>query len=181
MKKCTQCILPETFPKIEFDEDGVCNYCRDYEPVKVLGEEALEKALAQYRNKGENFDCIVPVSGGRDSAFVLHQMVKKYRMRVLTLTVDSGFITPEGVRNVERGTEILNVPHVWLRNQKKIEAAKRNCKLKLQGWLRKPSINTIVPVLNSGDKTMNLQMYRFAHRNRIPLVIGGNNVGNRVF
>lgn len=45
LKRCTRCILPETFPGIEFDEDGVCNYCRDYEPVKVFGEEAFEKVL----------------------------------------------------------------------------------------------------------------------------------------
>jgi len=42
MRRCTRCILPETFPGIEFDEDGVCNYCLDYDPVKVYGEEAFE-------------------------------------------------------------------------------------------------------------------------------------------
>jgi len=181
MKGCTRCILPETFPGIEFDGNGVCSYCLNYEPVTVQGEEELEKVLASYRNKGGKYDCIVPISGGRDSAFVLHQMVRKYETRVLALTVDSGFITPEGVWNIERGTEILNVPHVWLRNQKRIEIAKRNVKIKFHGWLKKPSINTIVPVLNSGDKTMNLQMYRFAKENKIPLVMGGSIIGNSSF
>ncbi len=41
-KRCTRCILPETFPGIEFNDQGVCNYCESYEPVKVFGEKALE-------------------------------------------------------------------------------------------------------------------------------------------
>lgn len=181
MRRCTRCILPETFPGIEFDENGVCNYCLNYEPVRVLGEKELEKILSPYRNKGEKYDCIVPISGGRDSSFVLHQMVKKYKMSVLALTVDSGAILPEGYRNIKRVTEVLNVEHVWLKDEKQIETARQNTKIKFHGWLKKPSINTIVPVLNSGDKTMNLRMYRYAKENRIPLVMGGNIIGNSTF
>ena len=177
-RRCTRCILPETFPGIEFNESGVCNYCLNYEPVKVYGEKELEKVLANYRNKGEKYDCIAPISGGRDSAFVLHQIVKKYNMNALALTVDSGFITPEGVWNIERETGILDLDHVWLRDEKRIEIAKRNVKIKFHGWLKKPSINMIVPVLNSGDKTMNLQMAKYAKENKIPLVLGGNIIGN---
>ena len=181
MKRCTKCILPETFPGIEFDENGVCNYCLNYELVKVFGEKELERVLSKYINKGEKYDCIVPISGGRDSSFVLHQMVKKYKMRVLTLTVDSGALLPEGYRNIKRVTEVLNVEHVWLKDEKQIETAHKNTKIKFHGWLKKPSINTIVPVLNSGDKTMNLRMYRYAKENRIPLVMGGNIIGNSTF
>ncbi len=178
MRRCTRCILPETFPGIEFDAGGVCNYCHNYQPIEVLGEGELEKVLAQYRNKGEQYDCLAPISGGRDSAFVLHQMVKKYEMRTLALTVDSGFILPEGYRNIKRITEALNVKHVFLRDEKQIETARRNTEIKFRGWLRKPSIHTIVPVLNSGDKTMNLRMARYAKQNNIPLIMGGNVIGN---
>jgi hypothetical protein len=181
MKRCTRCILPETFPGIEFNENGVCNYCLNYEPVKVYGEKEFERVLSKYRNKGEKYDCIVPISGGRDSSFVLHQLVKKYKMRVLTLTVDSGALLPEGYRNIKRVTEVLNVEHVWLKDEKQIETARLNTKMKFQGWLKKPSINTIVPVLNSGDKTMNLRMCNYAKENRIPLVMGGNIIGNSTF
>jgi len=178
MERCNKCILPESFPGIKFDEAGVCNYCLDYEPIRVFGDQELEKVLSQYRNKGEKYDCIAPISGGRDSAFVLHQIVNKYKMRTLALTVDSGFILPEGIRNINRITEVLSVPHVWLKDERKIEISKRNTRIKFQGWLGKPSINTIVPVLNSGDKTMNLQMNNYAKENNIPLVLGGNIVGN---
>lgn len=181
MQRCTTCILPETFPGVTFDDQGECFYCRSHEPVAVLGEQALEQELQKYRNKGSEYDMIVPISGGRDSSYVLHQMVAKYKMRVLALTVDSGAILPEGYRNVERITEILGVPHIWLKDEQQIKTAQENTKTKFQGWLKNPSIHTIVPVLNSSDKTMNVRMYRYAHDHHIPVVMGGNNVGNSTF
>lgn len=102
-------------------------------------------------------------------------------MRVLALTVDSGAITPEGYRNIKTITKALGVDHVWIKNEEQIKTAQENTKIKFHGWLRKPSIHTIVPTLNAGDKTMNLRIYRYANRNDIPLVIGGNNVGNSSF
>ena len=178
MRRCTRCILPETFPGIRYDGNGVCSYCHTYEPAQVHGEKALERVLDRYRGEGKKYDCIAPVSGGRDSAYVLYQMVKKYNMRVLALTYDSGLIMPEGDRNLKRMVEVLGVDYVRLRNEPKVAVAKRNTQTKFRGWLKKPSINTIIPVLNSGDKTMNFQMAGYAHRNGIPLVLGGNIVGN---
>lgn len=181
LRRCTRCLLPETFPGIEFDDEGVCNYCQGYEKVKVKGEEALREVFDEYRDKGEKYDCLVPISGGRDSSFVLHETVKKYKMRALALTVDSGAIMPEGYRNIETVTEKLGVEHVWIKNEDRIKVAQKNVKLKFHAWLKKPSINTIVPTLNAGDKTMNLQIYNYAHEHEIPLVLGGNNVGNSSF
>jgi len=178
LKRCTKCVLPETFPGIRFDEEGVCNYCRGYEKVEVYGEAALKELLSRFHGKGMNYDCIVPISGGRDSAYVLHQMVRKYRIRVLALTVDSGAIMPEGYRNIDKVVKTLGVEHVWLKDEKHIATAQRNTRIKFKAWMRKPSINTIVPVLNAGDKTMNLRMYRYAHDHGVPLVVGGNNIGN---
>ena len=181
MKRCTACILPETFPGIEFDENGVCNYCGTYEKIQVKGESELEKELSKYRNKGEKFDCLVPISGGRDSSFVLHQIVRKYNMRALAVTVDSGAILPEGYRNIQQVTDALDVEHVWIKDERQIGTSKRNTKIKFRAWLKKPSINTIAPVLNAGDKQMNLRLFKCAHEHRIPLVLGGNNIGNSTF
>jgi len=181
LRRCSKCLLPETFPGISFDGEGVCNYCRNYERVKVLGEEALLRSLGKYRGKGKKYDCIVAISGGRDSAFLLHQIVRKYNMRTLALTVDSGFITEEGHRNIKAITEALGVDHVYLRNDEHIRTSWRNLKIMFHAWLKKPSINMIVPALNAADKTMNLQIYRYARENGIPLVIGGNNIGNCSF
>jgi hypothetical protein len=181
MKRCTKCILPETFPGITFDEESVCNYCRDYVKVNVLGEEEFGRVLDKYRNKGRKYDCVVPISGGRDSSFTLYSIVKKFQMRAIALTVDSGAIASEGYRNIKRVTEALGVDHVWLRDEGHIEAAKMNAKIKFHAWLKKPSINTIVPVLNAADKQMNARIFKYAHENGVPLVLGGNNIGNSTF
>jgi tRNA(Ile)-lysidine synthase TilS/MesJ len=61
-------------------------------------EDTLTDLLDRYRGKGGEYDCIAPISGGRDSTYVLHQMVTSYNMRVLALTVDSGFITEDAYR-----------------------------------------------------------------------------------
>jgi len=181
MKLCQKCISPETFPGITFDQEGVCNYCRSWEMIKVLGEEKLKEKLQFFQNKGEKYDVLVPISGGRDSSFVIYNIVKKYNTRVLALTVDSGFITDAGYRNIAKITSVLNITHFWIKNERKNKISKKNCKLKFHGWLEKPSIHTIVPVLNSGDKTMNFQIFKYAQKNKIPLVIGGNNIGNSIF
>ncbi|MCW4049046.1 MAG: hypothetical protein NWE89_04840 [Candidatus Bathyarchaeota archaeon] len=181
LHRCTKCLLPDTFPRIELDENGVCNYCKDQPPYMEKGEQAFIELLNKYRDVGKDYDCIAPISGGRDSAYVLHQMVKKYNMRVQTLTVDSGFITTEAYRNIETITDNLGVDHVWLRDEKQIAQARRNTVIKFRGWVKNPSIHNIVPVLNSGDKMMNLQMFKYASENNIPLLLGGNIVGTSTF
>jgi hypothetical protein len=74
MQRCTKCILPSSFPGIVFNEQGICNYCLQHVPVSVYGEAELKRVLSQYRGKGDKYDCILTLSGGRDSAFVMHQI-----------------------------------------------------------------------------------------------------------
>lgn len=180
MIRCTKCILPETFPDIELDENGVCNYCLNYKPTKVYGEEELEKVLDKYRDKGAKYDCLVPVSGGRDSAFVLYKIVKEYDMRTVAITIES-WSTKEAIRNLKKMTQILNVKHVFLKDEKSLNKARQNRKQRFHAWLKKPSISLIIPIMTPADKTMNWQLYRYAKENEIPLVLGGNNVGNSSF
>lgn len=181
MRRCSKCILPETFPGIEFNENGTCNYCLNYEPVEVYGENALVRVLSKYRNKGAEYDCIVPVSGGRDSAFVLYQIVKKYKLHAIAVMIDVGDHTKEASWNLKRMTEILNVELEVLKDEKAIEKSKRNLKMNFHAWLKNPSINLIVPIITLTDKTINWQLYKYAEENKIPLIIGGNVVGNSNF
>src|SRR5262249_46751220 len=68
LRRCTRCVLPETFPFISFDEHGVCNICNDYKPLQPMGTDALLKAIEKYRKNTGVADCILPFSGGRDSS-----------------------------------------------------------------------------------------------------------------
>ncbi len=81
-KRCTKCVLPETTPKITFNENGVCNYCETYRRFELQGEEKLLKILDAHRNPRKKYECIVNVSGGRDSAYTLLKVSKDYGMKV---------------------------------------------------------------------------------------------------
>ena len=105
MKLCTRCILPETFPGISFDEQGVCNHCRSYrgaeatEALKQKYEKKFRDLLATER-KASSYDVLVAYSGGKDSTYTLDVLVNRYRLRVLALTFDNGFISPRAVENI---------------------------------------------------------------------------------
>src|SRR4030042_131921 len=96
-RRCTRCLLPETFPDITFDEDGVCNYCVEYlEKGKktprwqTLREKRVERLIEKSRNKGD-YDCLVSYSGGKDSTYLLYVLKEKYGLNVLAYTCNTGF------------------------------------------------------------------------------------------
>jgi len=65
-RRCSRCVLPETYPGITFDESGVCHLCNSYQKYQLAGEEALHRHLES--KKGEKYDCLITLSGGRDSS-----------------------------------------------------------------------------------------------------------------
>ncbi len=114
MKICTKCILPETFPGINFDEHGVCNFCRDFK-----GEEALKEEKQNYYNKfldlikqvkGKNdYDATLAYSGGKDSTYTLYLLKEVFKLKVLVITFDNGFISEQAFKNIRTVTENLGV------------------------------------------------------------------------
>jgi hypothetical protein len=68
---CTKCILPDTFPGINFDEQGVCNFCRDFKSEKALNEEKAEyyakfQELIKQTKRTADYDCTLSYSGGKE-------------------------------------------------------------------------------------------------------------------
>ncbi|MCD6599816.1 MAG: 7-cyano-7-deazaguanine synthase, partial [Dehalococcoidia bacterium] len=170
MKRCTKCILPANFPGIAFGRDGVCSYCLHHKSIAVRGESELERILAPYRGKGRVADCIVTISGGRDSAYVLHQIVKKYQMNVLAVTFDNGLLTPEAHRNWRHFQDALGVRHHVI--QAKKEAFRKDIAKNLHAWLKKPSL-LMIPIFVSSDKIAEIYVNKFARQNDIPFIIRG--------
>jgi len=117
MRACSRCVLPEVYPGISFDEEGVCNYCRERRPPQYQGEEALWVELSKYRGAGRDYDCLVPVSGGRDSVFVLTEVVRRSELRVAAFHYENGFQVSVAKKNVERATETLEVPLLTVRSR----------------------------------------------------------------
>jgi tRNA(Ile)-lysidine synthase TilS/MesJ len=117
MKTCSRCILPETFPGIEFDDDGVCNHCRSFTGIEALNEHKREyeqrflTLVEKHRGQGA-YDCLMAYSGGKDSTYTLQVLKKRYNLRVLALTLDNGFISEGAFRNMCSVTDSLGVDHM---------------------------------------------------------------------
>lgn len=117
MRICTKCVLPETFPTIEFDPEGVCNYCRSFK-----GEGYRDELRKQYRQRFEvlakelrgrgDYDVLMAYSGGKDSTYTLDIFKNLFGLRVLALTFDHGFVSPYAMRNMKTVTDYLGIDHV---------------------------------------------------------------------
>ena len=114
---CTRCCLPETSPKIKFDKFGICNACRSSEQKMKINwnerEKILKKILLFYKkNSKSNYDCIVPISGGKDSIYQLHVLKNKYGMNPLAVTYSHNWFTKIGIENLNTSIEKLDVDHI---------------------------------------------------------------------
>jgi hypothetical protein len=107
MATCSRCLLPETFPNTHLEADGVCNHCHSYVPVRYKGPDALAEQLG--RSEHPSYDCVVPVSGGKDSSYALWYVTKKLGLRPLAVHYANPMADPVGTENVHRICEKLGV------------------------------------------------------------------------
>ena len=154
LRRCTCCVLPETFPYIAFDPDGVCNYCRSYRPRYAgMHPEATRKAfiesLERYRRSGNEPDVIVPFSGGRDSSYGLHLIKKEFGLRPVTFTYDWGMVTDLARRNVARLCGQLGIQNILVSAD--IKTKRDNIRKNVSAWLKQPDLG-MVPLFMAGDK-----------------------------
>lgn len=150
IKRCTKCILPETMPYIKFDDKGVCNYCHNYKKRnKPKPKEELFKLVEPYRRKGKELDCIVPFSGGRDSCYGLHLIIKELGMKPVTYTYDWGMVTDLGRRNISQMCGDLGVENIIVAAD--ISSKRKNIKMNLEAWLKSPHLG-MMAMLTAGDK-----------------------------
>ena len=114
---CNVCGLPSNYPNANFDSSGVCTDCRDYAILKPEVDryfgtaEQLEARLEKVRSErdGQNYDCIVLTSGGKDSTYMLYQLVRRFGIRPLVFTLDNGYLSERAIANVRLACEELGV------------------------------------------------------------------------
>jgi hypothetical protein len=119
--------MPSGIPGSTFDSEGVCNYCRAYDQaVSKFSSESgqykqrhLNAILDKYRGK-KPFDCIVGLSGGKDSTYLLYLAVKKYGMHPLAFNFDNGYRSPDAVNNIEKTVNELGVDLIVVKPNPKI-------------------------------------------------------------
>lgn len=171
MTRCTRCVLPDSTPKIKFDENGVCNYCHAYKNYQYKGEAALVKLLDTFRRPNSKYDCMVPVSGGKDSTFTLLKLTKDYGMKVLAVNYDNPYSDPLANKNVEQMANLLNVDLIRVRLKR--EAHEKSFKQLLNAWMRKPD-PALIPVMCSACHLMWYHFIKIARKHDIRLLVSGN-------
>lgn len=107
---CTKCVMDTSDSRIQFDDNGVCDHCNDF-VVSVKpnwfpneeGKKRLESTVAKIKEdgKGRDFDCILGMSGGVDSSYLLHLAVKELGLRPLVFHVDGGWNSELAVNNIQ--------------------------------------------------------------------------------
>lgn len=177
LRICSSCVLPDTFPSIDFDSQGVCNYCRDAasagDPRTRFAQLASAMADAiRIRKSDGAYDCVVAYSGGKDSTFTLKLLIEKYDLRCLAVTIDNGFMSEQAKINCSVVTSNLGVDHMLFKpatnfmNTMYAQSARK--KVHANAAIKRAS-----SMCNSCINLINVQMIKFAVRNEAPIVAGG--------
>jgi len=125
MKRCKRCLLPEVYPNISFNNKGVCSYClgkshfgveKDKKILNnIKNKEKLKKEFEEFikKTKGKSdYDCLLLLSGGKDSIYLLYLLKEKYGLNILALSVDTGLIQPLAKKNIKQTVEKLKIDHI---------------------------------------------------------------------
>ncbi|HPG38222.1 MAG TPA: N-acetyl sugar amidotransferase [bacterium] len=116
MQICTRCVSDTTMQDIVFDENGMCNFCKlhdkfiDMHPLGEKGESIINNLVEKIKRAGKNkkYDCIIGLSGGSDSTYLLYWACKQ-GLRPLAVTFDNGWNTEISVKNIKNATDKLGV------------------------------------------------------------------------
>jgi tRNA(Ile)-lysidine synthase TilS/MesJ len=116
---CSRCILPNTYPGIRFDDNGICNHCRQEESMIAKSVEKkreyrkkLDELILAIKGKAPNYDAIMAYSGGKDSSYTLKILKERYDLRMIALTFDNHFVSPVSWENIQRITDSLQIDRI---------------------------------------------------------------------
>jgi len=177
MKRCKVCVLPDTFPGIRFNEEGVCNFCSSY-----TGVETQEKKKQKYRKKFEDliektkgksgYDALMSYSGGKDSTYVLTLLREEYDLNVLAMTFDNGFLPDQTLKNIRNICGKIGVDHIIFKPSvvvmQKIfrESSRRNI-------FAESTLTRASTICNSCISFVKFGALRFAVEKDIPIIVFG--------
>jgi hypothetical protein len=142
-KICKKCILPENYSGISFDNDGVCSYCNNYNPIEYLGENKLKidiDRILKDSKKQSKYDCVVAFSGGRDSTYLLWYVVNILKLNPLAIFSNSKLIPEQTLHNIKNTSNLLGVD-LLVKDHEHL----RNCiKHYLNSWVKYPTPATLI-------------------------------------
>lgn len=181
MKRCLKCVLSENFPKITFDARGICNFCND-ESFYLTEEKQILKARVEIRkmfdeNRGKHeYDAILCYSGGKDSTYTLMLAIMKYNLKVLSFTLDNGFISDTAFKNIEKVVRNLGVDHItykpsyrFMKDLFRISS--------IENIYNPKSLTRVSSNCNSCISLLNITALRYALEKDIPFILAGFTLG----
>jgi len=146
INRCTNCLLPTSYPFLVFNNQGVCSYCLNYVPFESKGLDALERDLGLTSES----KYLVPISGGRDSCYALHIASRELGLKSVAFTYDWGFVNDVARRNISRMCGELGIEHILVAAD--LEKKRKNVQMNVIAWLKKPNLG-MIPLFMAGDKT----------------------------
>ena len=174
LKRCSRCVLPESYPGIDFDADGVCRYCRHPRIVTTKGPQALDQLLEQYRRTDGKPDIIVCASGGRDSTYGLHYAKNVLKMNPVAYTYDWGMVTDLARRNIARVCGKLGIEHILVSAD--ISEKRLNIRRNVRAWIKNPDLG-VIPLFMAGDKEYFHHAYKLREQLKIDPILMSSGSG----
>jgi len=171
IKVCTRGIWNSTVPGIRFDENGVSNYatmfdhlCSAYPRGKKGSHEWLSIVDKIKRNgKGKTYDCLIGVSGGTDSCYLLY-LAKVHGLRPLAVNLDNGWSSEIAVRNIKKLTEKLKIDlETYVINYEEVKSVLRSYIKATLPWVDSPT-----------DLAIKAVLYKVAKREKIKYILNGS-------
>ncbi len=171
---CKKCTYPVQAVNLRIHDDNVCSACKVHEKNLSLGkvfwkkrEQRLKKILSEYKKKNKStYDCVIPVSGGKDSYYQTHIITKKYKLKPLLVTYDGNNFLPEAIHNRDQMKKYFDADHiVWNVSEKILKKVNKLAFIKMgdMNWQNHCGIFT-APII-------------IAEKFNIPLVIWGESGG----
>jgi N-acetyl sugar amidotransferase len=170
-KICAMGVWDETVPGITFDENGISNYAKMFQNFVELyprgdkGKTEWEEWIKKIKLAGKNkkYDCIVGVSGGTDSCYLLY-LAKKYGLRPLAVNLDNGFSSKIAVENIKKATNSLKIDlETYVIDYDEVKAVLRSYIKASLPWIDGPT-----------DLAIKAALYKVAEREGVKYILNGS-------
>jgi N-acetyl sugar amidotransferase len=115
---CLKCVMPNNSVALSLNKKGICSACEYHEVYQSISSDEWKERRKKFEDilklhkSNSNYDCIIPVSGGKDSYYQTHQIVKEFNLKPLLVTYDGNNYLPEGIHNRDKMREVFDADHL---------------------------------------------------------------------